>query len=182
MRKYRLLLLACMISLANNSHATIDSKLPEIVADQWKSAEKVGETTFNKFGLHIYDASFWSLRNNQSLQQQTNATALSISYARNITAKRLLSSTYKEWQQLGFAQRHPLDAWLTSLGNLWPDVQKGDYLVFVSSPDGSNTFYSGNKILGSINDPAFGPAFLDIWLSINAKYQKHRKELLGESN
>ena len=182
MRKFRLLLTACLIGVVNISYAEIDSKLPKIVSSEWKSIEKVGEAKFSKFGLHIYDASFWSLRGNQSPQQPSIATALSISYARNIKAKRLLSSTFKEWQRLGFAQQHPIDAWLESLEKIWPNVQKGDYLVFVSSTDGSNAFYSGSKILGSISDPAFGPAFLDIWLSTNAKYQNHRKELLGESN
>ncbi len=182
MRKFILLLLASLIGIVNNSYAEIDSKLPEIVASEWTFIEKIGDARFKKLGLHIYDASFWSLRDSKSLKQSTTATALSISYARNIKAKRLLSSTYKEWQRLGFAQQHPLDAWLESLEKMWPDVGTGDFLVFVANSDGGNTFYSGSEILGSIDDPEFGPAFLDIWLSINAKYQTHRKELLGESN
>ena len=182
MKKLRLLLTACLVGLVNNSYAEIDSNLPTIATSQWKTVEQVGETRFKKFGLHVYDASFWSLRDNTSRQEPITATALSISYARNVKAKLLLSSTYKEWRRLGFAQRHPLDAWLDSLEKIWPDIKKGDYLVFTSTSDGDNIFYSDNKILGNINDPAFGPAFLDIWLSINATNQKNRRELLGENN
>jgi|TARA_B110000238_G_C16117029_1_gene435359 hypothetical protein len=182
MKKLILLLTACLIGLVNNSYAEIDSQLPTIVSSQWETVEKVGATRFKKFGLHVYNASFWSLRDNNSRLQPFTATALSISYARDVKAKLLLSSTYKEWQQLGFAQRHPLDAWLDSLEKIWPDIKKGDYLVFTSTNDGNNIFYSDSKILGSINDHAFGPAFLDIWLSINATNQKNRKELLGENN
>ncbi len=156
--------------------------LPEVVSNKWHVTEKVGEARFKKFGLHIYDASFWSLRNSNSVGGSTKATALSIAYAKNIKAKRLLSSTYKEWKRLGFAQKYPLDAWLDSLEKIWPDVNKGDFIVFVNYTDGSNEFYSGSEFLGRINDPKFGTAFLDIWLSINAKYKKHREELLGESD
>lgn len=182
MKKISLILTASVICLASSSYAGIDSKLPQIVSGEWKSIEKVGEARFSKFGLHIYDASFWSLRTSKSLEQTSSATALSISYARNIKAKRLLSSTYQEWKRLGFAQKHPLDAWLASLEKIWPDVEKGDFLVFVATKDGDNLFFSSNKILGRINDPEFGSAFLDIWLGINAKYQTHREELLGEKN
>lgn len=171
-----------MLCFANNSIAEkeIVGELPEIVSNQWNVTEKKGDTRFKKLGLHIYDASLWSLADSKTLEHSTNATALSIIYARNIKAHRLLSSTHKEWKHLGFAHQHPLDAWLDALENIWPDIKDGDYLVFVNYHDGNNAFYSGTKLLGSINDSTFGSAFLDIWLNKNARYQKHRKELIGE--
>jgi len=184
MEKFNLLLLACLLCFANNSLAETATAnvLPEIVSNQWNVVEKVGDTRFKKLGPHIYDASFWSLKDSKLPGDSTSAAVLSIVYARNIKAQLLLSSTDKEWQRLGFAQQHPLDAWLESLEKMWPDINKGDFLVFVNNDDGSSTFYSDTEILGSINDPAFGSAFLDIWLSKNARYQKYRKELLGEKN
>lgn len=166
-------------SFAENNNTIM---LPDVVSSKWHNTEKVGEAKFKKFGLHIYDASYWSLRNKDSAGNASSATALSIAYAKNIRARRLLSSTYKEWQRLGFAEEHPLDAWLELLEEIWPDVNKGDFIVFVNHSDGSNAFYSDSKFLGSVDDPEFGTAFLDIWLNINAKYKKHREELLGEND
>lgn len=166
---------------ANDSSA----KAPEVIAKHWQNTEKIGQTKFSRFGIHIYDASLWSISKPKHIDSNNQppineAKVLSIQYARKISAEKLLSSTFKQWKHLGFADQYPLQAWLHSLKNIWPNVQPGDYLILVSSADGNNRFYSSEKFLGSINDARFGSAFLDIWLSPNAKFQKHRKELLGE--
>ena len=159
--------------------------LPDFISSEWNSSQQIGNTKFSRFGIHIYNASLWSLKKNvkgdtPGNSNNVHATALIIKYARNISSEQLLSSTYKQWKYLGFADQLPLESWLRELEMLWPDVRSGDYLIFVSSQDGTNTFYSKKEMLGSIDDNKFAPAFLDIWLSPEAKYQKHRKELLGE--
>ena len=70
------------------------------------------------------------------------------------------------------AERYPLDAWLMILENIWPDVNKGDQLIFVTSPNGTSTFYNKQKSLGTIDDAKFGSAFLAIWLDENSRYKK----------
>jgi len=183
MRKISYILLLSILASITCAQAANESisKLPEYIMADWENTQQFGEARFSRFGIHIYDASFWSLATSNEANKLQNATALSIQYARNIKAKRLLSSTLKEWKRLGFANQHPLDAWLSLLEEIWPDVKPGDRLIFISSEDGSNAFYSSHKKLGSIDDKQFSSAFLDIWLSPNAKYQKHRKELLGET-
>ena len=156
------------------------SPLPPGVESEWKQAEMVGQAKFSRFGLHIYDASLWRLYV-KTHDADIKATALSITYARNISVGRLLSSTRKEWQRLGFAQRYPIRAWLSSLEKIWPDVKQGDNLTAVISAQGNCVFYSHQGRLGSINDRDFGPAFLAIWLSPDARYPKHTKALLGET-
>ena len=156
------------------------SPLPASVKAAWKQIEMTGQAKFSRFGLHIYDASLWRLFTKTD-DASTKATALSITYARNISARRLVSSTRKEWQRLGFAQRYPIRAWLSSLEKIWPDVKPGDNLTAVISAQGDCIFYSHQGRLGSIDDSDFGPAFLDIWLSPEARYPKHTKELLGET-
>ncbi len=165
-------------SLAHSSETL--ANLPHSVTSHWQQARQLGEATFTRFGLHIYDASYWQLSLNTEQGHLSSATALSIQYARNISADKLLSSTYKQWQRLGFADHYPLESWLEQLRKIWPDVEPGDQLVFISANDGSNSFYSADKKLGSVKDSQFNTAFLDIWLSPDAKYKKHRKELLGE--
>ncbi len=162
------------------SSTTGESALSNIVSINWNESEKIGQARFSKFGIHIYDASFWILLDKVDGSTK-NATALSITYARNIKAKRLLSSTHKEWKRLGFGQQYPINAWLRELEKIWPDVAHGDNITAVVSEHGDCVFYSNNQELGRIDDANFGPAFLDIWLHVDARYSQHRKELLGEA-
>lgn len=156
------------------------SPLPNVVTEKWNDFSLVGQTTLRRFGFHVYDASFWVIgeKSNDFLHSETHA--LSITYARKISVKQLLSSTKKEWQRLGFATSHPLDAWLIMLENIWPSVEKGDQLVVVVSTNGHTTFFNNSTSLGTIDDKNFGPAFLSIWLDKNSRFKKNRKELLGE--
>ncbi|MEM7400902.1 MAG: chalcone isomerase family protein [Pseudomonadota bacterium] len=157
------------------------SPLPSIVKENWNDFELVGQTTLRRFGFHVYDSSFWMVDKQNSIEQLDSATcALSITYARKIRTEQLLSSTKKEWLRLGFADQYPLDAWLLMLSNIWTDVDKGDQLVVVSDANGTSSFYNKDKRLGVIDDPQFGNAFLSIWLNENARFQKNRRELLGE--
>ena len=177
------LTLTALILLASHTGAAsepaADQMLPRVVSINWDTSERVGQTSFRKFGLHIYDASFWSLLDKTDGTSK-NGSALSITYAKNIRAKRLLSSTHKEWKRLGFGQQYPIDAWLGELEKIWPDVKPGDSITAVVTEHGDCIFYSNNRELGRIPDTQFGPAFLDIWLHVDARYSQHRKELLGE--
>ena len=180
--RYLLLLLCAFISSPNwATKSQILSPLPTNVVEKWHDLEFVGQTTLRRFGFHVYDSSFWMVDKKSPIQQLNSTTcALSITYARKIRAEQLLSSTKKEWLRLGFADQYPLDAWLTMLSQIWPDVEKGDQLVLVSSVNGKSSFYSKDQRLGTIEDADFGNAFLSIWLNENARFKKNRSELLGE--
>ena len=167
------------------TNENILSPLPNNVLQKWQNFELVGQTRLSRFGFHIYDSTFWIHDYSSSKKEanellNNNTSALSITYARKIHAQKLLSSTKKEWIRLGFAEQYPLDAWLVMLANIWPDVNKGDQLIFVTTPDGKSTFYNKTQSLGTIDDPKFGSAFLAIWLDKNSRFKKNRKELLGE--
>ncbi len=180
LRYKTILLLVIWLSTGCYVHAGIKSPLPGAVKDQWQDFEMLGQTTLKRFGLHIYDASFWMSEDKSTDYLNKNTCALSITYARNIRAQQLLSSTRKEWERLGFTGKYPIEAWLTILKNIWPDVKKGDQLVIVSTPEGKSTFYNNLKPLGTVEDSEFGAAFLAIWLDENSRFKKNRKELLGE--
>ncbi len=175
-----ILLLVMAWCTAGYAQAGVKSPLPEVVKLQWQGFEMIGQTTLKRFGLHIYDASFWMLDDKLTDFMTNNTCALSITYARNIRAKNLLSNTKKEWKRLGFAGQYPTEAWLEILKNLWPDVKKGDQLVVVTHPGGKTTFFNNQTSLGTIDDSDFGAAFLAIWLDENSRFKKNRKELLGE--
>ena len=155
------------------------SPLPSAISKQWQ-LDLVGQTKLRRLGLHIYDASFWSEKNGPNWVDRSSVSALSITYARKIKATRLLSSTKKEWDRLGFANKYPLQTWLEKLATIWPSVEKGDQLIVVTKPNAETLFFSRSEQLGMIADPEFGPAFLAIWLDEKSRYKKNRKELLGD--
>ena len=160
--------------------AKVLSPLPSEVTQQWQDLVIIGQTSLKRFGFHIYDASFWMTSRQNDESYLTNLSALSITYKKNIRAEKLLSSTKKEWRKLGIANDYPTDAWLYELQQIWPDVKKGDQLIFVFDPNGMSTFFNTHKKLGTIEDSRFGPAFLSIWLGKNASFKKSRNELLGK--
>lgn len=173
------LLVLCLL-FAGNTHAEITGPLPTIVKQQWQDLEKVGQTRLRRFGFHIYDASFWMIGKGEDDNYTNSICALSITYARDIPASKLLSSTKEEWDRFGFADKYPIDAWLSALEDIWPDVAEGDQLIVVSNPQGETAFFNKDKQLGIIPDAQFGSAFLSIWLAEEAQFSKKRKELLGE--
>jgi hypothetical protein len=178
-----ILLLTASASSASN-HRVL-SPLPIELKEIWSDFSLVGQTTFRRFGFHIYDCSLWTTGNKpyDSIANEIlidDAYALSITYTRNISLQQLLSSTKNEWQRLGFSDQYPLTAWLTMLKNIWPSIEKGDQLIAVVTAEGKTKFFNRDSSLGTIDDENFGPAFLSIWLGEEARYQKKRKELLGE--
>ncbi len=178
--KLIIILCSALVAVPLFVSANIMSPLPKIMESQAHQLKLIGQTRFKKFGFHIYDASFWMQNNEEGKELCTNFCALSITYARNIEAIRLLESTEKEWKRLGFHKKYPVKTWLDSLDEIWPDVQSGDQLVVMTSPSGKTVFYNKDARLGELNDPEFGPAFLAIWLDEKSRYSKNRKELLGD--
>ncbi len=184
--KYSLLLSWILFSTslwATNNRVL--SPLPNEVIEKWDNFSLVGQTSLRRYGFHVYDSSFWILGDkpdefNSSDFLMLSTYALSITYARKISADKLLSSTKEEWQRLGFAGRYPLDAWLLMLANIWPSVEKEDQLIVVVTKHGKTSFFNKSSSLGTIDDADFGPAFLSIWLDENSRFEKNRKELLGE--
>ncbi|MFK7816470.1 MAG: chalcone isomerase family protein [Gammaproteobacteria bacterium] len=182
---YSLLLLWFFSSASSATSNQVFSPLPNQVLERWNNFSFVGETTLRRYGFHVYDASFWIMGDksdnfSSSDILSNHSYALSITYARKISAQQLLSSTKKEWQRLGFAKRYPLNAWLIMLENIWPSVEKGDQLIVVVTTQGKTTFFNKSNSLGTIDDSKFGPAFLSIWLDENSRFKKNREELLGE--
>ena len=73
-----------------------------MVTQEWNNFQLIGQSMLRRFGFHVYDSTFWSTdRSNlktASYKDIDDAThALSITYARKISAQQLLSSTKKEW-------------------------------------------------------------------------------------
>jgi glycine/D-amino acid oxidase-like deaminating enzyme len=143
----------------------------------------LGQASLTWLGIRIYDATLWTEQGSFHPWEYDQKLALRIDYHRNIDSARLAETTRKEWRKLEEELDLPEEArrneWLAQAEALWPDVKPGDYLVTVVEPGGACRFYSPDGLLGVIEDPEFGPAFLSIWLHPQTSRPDLRAGLIG---
>ena len=123
----------------------------------------VGSGTLKWFGLDIYDATLWT--SDGSFSPTFDRTvAFTLTYRRDFSRDRLIFITRRAWDELALASAAQQDRWGRELETIWVDVRKGSELTTVVIPQQETRFYDNERFLGRIADPAFGPAFLRIWL------------------
>ena len=135
----------------------------------------VGEARLKVLIWEVYDSALFT----PSGRWQGDAPyQLSLHYLRNIPAAKLVEETEKAWREQG--RNHPrLNEWLGLLGDLWPDITKGDNLVFGLNALGKSAFWFNGSPLGSIEDRDFGPLFGGIWLDPDSPRPELRAQLIG---
>ena len=146
-------------------------------SERIQQLKMVGQGEMSWLFIDLYQASFYSQTG--KYQEWVYPQALKIVYQRDIEKDDLVSATEKEWQKLSLDGRE-YQQWLKALTQLWPDIKKGDALVFMVEADGRGFFYHNNQLLGGINNNDFSGAFLSIWLSKNSSEPALRKQLIGE--
>ena len=166
------ILMVALISTAALGTAALPTPLREVKPD----LKPVGAATLHWFGLHVYDVALFA----QEVPFTTNSTAvLSIRYNISIKHRRLLDTTLKEWVRLDKGESAQRERWIKQLDPLWPDLKSGDSLTAFKRSGGPTQFYFGDRLLGEIPDPEFGPAFFAIWLDAKCRYPEVRDGLLG---
>jgi len=140
--------------------------------------QPLGSATLHWFGLHVYDVSLFTEKPSYA---PADTAVLSIGYRISIKSHRLVETTLKEWRRLGQGTAAQQEQWSRRIEGLWPNVENGDRLTAFKRRDGPTRFYFGDRFLGEIADPAFGPAFFAIWLDADCQYPKIRDALLGNS-
>lgn len=154
-----------------------------VPAEPFESLVEVGSGELTWFGLRVYDARLLSGRPEFRGLDSAEPMALEITYRRNISSERLVESTAKEWRRLEGALGLPGEArrqqWLDAVAEIWPDVTPGDRIIARYEPGGPTLFYGNDGLLGVVDDPEFGPAFLGIWLHPDTRDTGLRTALLG---
>ena len=150
--------------------------LPDTVSAKMPDLRPVGEGRFSWLGLHIYDAALWTRSDAFTVQSEF---ALDITYARNISAKRLVSSSVKEMRRLGFDNPDQLAKWTEEMARMFPDIRKGDRLTGVNLPGVGAEFYHNGRFIGMVADERFAEAFFSIWLDPRTREPELRESLIG---
>jgi hypothetical protein len=151
-------------------------ELPVSLRNAVPPLQPLGSATLRWFGLHVYDI---ALYDEQPPYAPSDTVVLSIRYRVSIKHHRLVETTVKEWRRLGQGTTAQHEQWRRQLDGMWPDVKNGDSLTAFKRRDGPTQFYFGDRLLGEVADPAFGPAFFAIWLHEKSRYPTIRDELLG---
>jgi len=162
-----------------SSQALHAASLPEPLRDVKPELRPLGAATLHWFGLRVYDVALYA----QDAAYTTNGSAaLSIRYNISIKQRRLLETTLKEWRRMNTSGVVQRERWIQQLAALWPDLKPGDSLTAFRLSNGPTRFYFGDRLLGELPDPAFGPAFFAIWLDAECQYPKMRERLLLPGN
>lgn len=149
------------------------------VAAPISGLRQVGRGQLTWFGLRVYEASLWSPDGRWSGFEAGRPVALSLAYQRRFTRAELIRITAGEWARLGLADDAVRRRWSDALEGVWRDVATGDTLTAVVVPGAETRFYDAQRLLGAIEDPGFGPAYLAIWLDPRSAVRDLRGQLLN---
>lgn len=168
-------LVALVASWGLPAHA---SRLPEPVANGDYELRRVGAGDLSWLGRPVYAASLWTPAGRFDGYASGEPVVLSLWYQRSFSRGELVRITRTAWRLLDVADERR-GAWSRELQGLWNDVGPGDNLTAVVLPGRATRFYNQDKMLGEVSDPAFGPAFLSIWLDPRSVLPDLRARLLG---
>ena len=136
----------------------------------------VGQAELSFLFFRIYTAEL--LNPFGELQQLQGPLLLRLTFHRDISNTRLLKETRK--RLAGDMSSKKRDDWLNHLGVIWPNVEKGEQMVFFMDQDGHGHFYLQGQHIGSLPEKDFSHAFLNIWLGDDSDYPKLTRKLRGE--
>lgn len=169
----RLLALACFClhaagALAGPAH--IDAAVPD--------ARLLGQGEFRYFGLRIYHAQLWTGAAGYRLDAPF---ALDLQYARDFNGVRIADASAEQIARANAGTPAQRAQWRERMRAVFPDVKAGSHITGVFVPGGPVKFYLDGAAIGSIDDPAFGPAFAGIWLAPGTSAPRLREALLNQA-
>jgi Chalcone isomerase-like len=153
-----------LASYAGFACTAAQAVLPAPLVAEGFEAQRVGVGLLKWFGLDIYEAALWTPDGTFADTFAVEPVAFTLAYRRSFSRDRLIDITRTAWSELALANDEQRARWSRELATIWTDVRKGSNLTTLVLPSGETRFYDADRLLGRIDDPAFGPAFLRIWL------------------
>ena len=152
-----------LVAYAGLVSAAAQAVLPPPLVAEGFEAQRVGVGSLRWFGLDIYEAALWT-PDGTFAEFAAEPVAFTLAYRRSFSRDRLIDITRTAWRELALANEEQRARWSRELAAIWTDVRKGSNLTTLVLPSGETRFYDADRLLGRIDDPQFGPAFLRIWL------------------
>jgi hypothetical protein len=166
-----------VVLLATVAAARAD--VPTHVGRALGEVRAAGSGRLTWFGLHVYDARlFVPASGFDARRYADHPFALELTYARQLNGRAIAERSDAEIARLGFGTPEQRARWLAAMAALFPDVRAGQTLAGVHRPGAATEFYLDGRLLGRIEDAAFGPAFFAIWLDARTTAPALRASLL----
>jgi len=140
------------------------------------SAELVGAGRMTYLGFKVFDAELYAPGGSYSASAPF---ALKLTYLRNFKGDAIAESSVKEIRRQGSVSDGQLARWEQQMQAIFPNVSRGQSITGVRMSNGSTVFYSGNRKLGTIADPAFTRKFFAIWLGDRTRNPQLKARLVG---
>jgi hypothetical protein len=172
----RSLALLLAVLAAPAAAVSVPAELPPPACSVIEPCRMVGKGRLRWWGFHVYDAALWAREGRWSADVPY---ALDIVYARNITGAQLADTSIDEIRRMGLRDEALLARWGVQLRAVFPDVQAGSRLTGVYRPQRGAQFYTGTRLLGSIEDAELARRFFEIWLDPRTQKPDLRAALLG---
>jgi hypothetical protein len=153
--------------------------LPQPVQQADYQLQRVGAGQLTWLGRPVYQASLWTPGGRFDGYVLDQPVALSLWYQREFSRDELIRITATAWRLLGSVPPGQRDRWIETLRSFWSDVGPGQNVTTVVIPGRATRFYDHRGFMGQVDDPAFGPAFLSIWLDPRSVVGDLRVQLLG---
>jgi hypothetical protein len=153
--------------------------LPQSVQQAEYQLRRVGAGQLTWLGRPVYQASLWTPGGRFDGYVQDQPVALSLWYQRDFSRDELIRITSTAWRLLGSVPPGQRERWIETLRSFWSDVGPGQNVTTVVIPGRATRFYDHRGFMGQVDDPAFGPAFLSIWLDPRSVVGDLRVQLLG---
>jgi Chalcone isomerase-like len=160
-------LFAALLFLPHTAFAT-----PCVVPD----SQEVGHGRMRVMLVDIYDA---NLSAPDGIWHEDKPFSLRLDYLHNLEGSKIAASSIDEMRHTGISDASKLSLWKAEMEKIFPDVHAGSSLTGVYDPKGATVFCQDGHIIGRVDDPAFGPAFFNIWLSPKTSMPALRQQLLG---
>jgi len=172
------IVLASIIAFAESADDSASAVMsPRISLEALRPLSLVGRSELNVAFFKVFDSELYTLSGEWAAPDHSFRFLLT--YRRNISGRFLAKQTEKEWDHLGLNDARRA-AWEAQVLEMWPDVSKGDKIVFDVDERGISRFYYNGTWVGTIEDPDFAPAFIAIWLSPETSRPAHRDGLLAD--
>ncbi|MCM2344000.1 MAG: chalcone isomerase family protein [Alphaproteobacteria bacterium] len=141
-------------------------------------AKTVGQGRMTFLMWDVYDATLYA---QDGTWREGKPLALTLSYLRDLNGEDIARRSIEEMRRQGFNNEIRLATWFGQMKRIFPDVTTGVSLSGVLTPDGVTVFFRDGVEIGRINDPDFGLAFFNIWLSQSTSVPELRAQLLGRT-
>lgn len=146
---------------------------------------EAGRGTLRFLGMRVYEATLWTAGAPRAGAPGSGAPpfdrdfALELVYAMSLSGARIAErSDHEIGRQPDRGSAAERANWLARMRAIFPDVRAGDRLTGIYRVGGPTRFLLNDKLLGEVDDPAFGRAFFGIWLDPRTSEPALREALL----